>query len=103
MQQIIDIKKYDQYQKAMVRELIEQIRFKLAKDGISGEQLHDLTLEIAFSVTSTIDNQAIIEHDGVRAHPHLSFIGEEGEVIHCGENAYTHEFVSDQVKKAFNR
>ena len=101
MQQIRDIEKYEQLQKILVRELIEQIRFKLAKGGISDEALHDLTLELAFSVASTLDDQAIIEHDGIRARPYLAFIGEEGEIIHCGENAYTHEFVSDEIKKAF--
>ncbi len=101
MQQIIDIEKYDQYQKVLVREIIEQVRFKLAKSGVSGDALHDMTLEIAFSVTSILDDQALIEHNGVRARPYLAFIGEEGETIHCGENAYMHEFVSDEIKKAF--
>ena len=101
MQQILDVEKYEQLQKILVRELIEQIRFKLAKNGISGQALQELTLEIAFSVASTLDDQAIIEHDGVRARPYLAFVGEEGEIIHCGENAYTHEFVSDEIKKAF--
>ncbi len=101
MQQILDIEKYDQLQKIFVRELIEQIRFKLAKSGITGDLQQELTLEIAFSVASTIDDQAIIERDGLRVRPHLSFIGEESEIIHGGENAYTHEFVSDEIKKAF--
>lgn len=101
MQQIRDVEKFEQLQKILVRELIEQIRFKLAKNGISGQLLQELTLEIAFSVASTLDDQAIIEHDGVRAHPYLAFVGEEGELIHCGENAYSHEFVSDEIKKAF--
>lgn len=101
MQQILDAEKFEQLQKILVRELIEQIRFKLAKNGISGQALQELTLEVAFSVASTLDDQAIIEHDGVRARPYLAFVGEEGEIIHCGENAYTHEFVSDEIKKAF--
>ena len=101
MQQIRDIEKYDQLQKLFVREIIEQIRFKLAKGGISGDALQDLTLEIAFSVISTIDDQAIIEQDGVRVRPFLAFVGDEHEIIHCGENSYAHEFVSDEIKKAF--
>lgn len=101
MQQILDVEKYEELQRILVRELIEQIRFKLAKGGISGDALHDLTLEIAFSVASTLDDQAMVEHDGVRARPYLAFVGEEGEIIHCGENGYTHEFVSDEIKKAF--
>ncbi|MES9868116.1 MAG: hypothetical protein ABW090_12550 [Sedimenticola sp.] len=103
MQQILDVEKYEQLQRIFVRELVEQIRFKLAKAGVSGEELHDLTLEIAFSVASTIDDQAIIEQEGTRVHPFLAFIGDEYEIIHCGENSYAHELVSDVVKAVFNR
>lgn len=103
MQQILDIEKYEQLQKIFLREIIEQIRFKLAKSGVTGDALHDMTLEIAFSVASTIDDQAIIEKDGVRVRPYLSFIGDESEIIHCGENSYLHEFVSDEIKDTFNK
>ncbi len=101
MQQILDVEKFGQFQEAFVREIIEQVRFKLAQGGVSGDQLRELTGEIAFSVTSTIDNQAMIEHDGTPVHPHLAFIGEEGEVIHCGENSFAHELVADMIGKMF--
>ena len=103
MQQILDAEKFEQSQEAFVHEVLEQVRFKLAQGGITGDQLRDLTGEIGFSVTSTIDGQAMIEHDGAPVHPHLSFIGEEGEVIHCGENSYAHELVADMIGKMFTQ
>ena len=102
MQQIFDAEKFEELQEIFVREIIEQIRFKLAQGGITGNKLKDLTLEIAFSVTSTLDDQANIESDGTEVHPYLAFIGPENEIIHCGENAYGHEFVSSLIEKVFN-
>ncbi|MBW9256448.1 MAG: hypothetical protein K1562_02340 [Candidatus Thiodiazotropha sp. (ex. Lucinisca nassula)] len=102
MQQIIDIEKYEQLQEILIQEIIEQIRFKLAQGGITGDQLRELTGEIAFSVASSLDDQANIEHEGVEVHPYLAFIGTESEVIHCGENSYGHEFVADIMKKVFS-
>lgn len=102
MQQILDIEKFEQLQEILVREIIEQIRFKLAQGGISGDQLRELTGEIAFSVTSTIDGQANIEDDGVTVRPYVAFIGDEEEIIHCGENSFGHEYVADLMKQVFS-
>jgi hypothetical protein len=102
MQQILDVEKFEELQEILVREIIEQIRFKLAQGGITGDKLQELTGEIAFSVTSTIDDHANIEQDGLEVHPYLAFIGKEQEIIHCGENAYGHEFVADLMKKVFS-
>ena len=103
MQQVIDIERYDELQEAFVREIIQQIRLKLMEAGISGEQLFDLTGNIAFSVASTIDGNAVIENDGMDVHPTLVFSGEEDEVIHSGENSYVHEFVADVMGKVFEQ
>jgi hypothetical protein len=102
MQQILDIEKFEQLQEILVREIIEQIRFKLAQGGITGDTLRELTGEIAFSVTSSIDGQANIADDGLHVHPYLAFIGDENEVIHCGENSFTHELVADVMQKVFS-
>ena len=40
MQQIIDIDKFEELQELLVREIIEQIRFKLTQAGLKGEQLN---------------------------------------------------------------
>ncbi len=102
MEQIIDIEKYETLQEIFVGEIIEQIRLKLIEAGISGDLLIELTGHIAFSVTSTIDGNAIIERDGVDVHPYLVFSGEEDQIIHGGENSFTHEFVASEMAKAFS-
>jgi hypothetical protein len=102
MQLTIDADKFDQQQQILVREIIEQIRLKLTEAGINGEQLKDLTGNIAFSVASTIDDTAMIEFDGVEVRPYLTFASDEDELIHGGENSYTHEYVADLINDIFS-
>jgi hypothetical protein len=98
----IDIEKYENLQEIFVGELIQQIRLKLMQAGIVGDDLVNLTGEIAFSVTSTLDGNAMIERDGTDVNPYLVFSGEEDEIIHCGENSFTHEYVASEMDKAFS-
>lgn len=102
MQPILDIKKFEEYEEILIQEVIDQIRLKLIERGISGELLHDLTGELAFSFASTLDDNAMIERNGVEVHPFLAFTGPEGEIIHCGENSNVHEFVAGAVHQAFS-
>lgn len=101
MQLKLDAEQFDKKQKALMRELIEQIRFKLAAGGITGTALHDLTLEVAFSVASTLDDTALIDVEGSPVHPYISFRDEDDQLIHCGENAYLHEYVSSLIEEIF--
>jgi hypothetical protein len=101
MKTTIDIEKYETLQEIFVGEIIQQIRLKLMEAGITGEQLFDLTGEIAFSVTSTLDGNAMIERDGTDVHPCLVFTGDEDEIIHGDENSFTHEFVASEMDRAF--
>jgi hypothetical protein len=103
MQLNIDTDKFDDYQKILMRELIEQIRFKLAAGGVTGEPLHDLTLEVAFSVASTLDDTAKIEVEGTHVRPYITFRDEDDQLLHNGENSYMHEHVSSLIAKVFNR
>ena len=103
MQLKIDSEKFDEYQKILMRELIEQIRFKLAAGGVTGDQLHDLTLEVAFSVASTLDDTAKIEVEDTAVRPYITFRDEEEQLLHNGENSYMHEHVSSLIAKVFNR
>lgn len=97
----LDTETFEQHQELFVRELAEQIRYKLVKGGVQQEDLQDLTLEIAFSVTSILDDTSSIESDGVEVHPFMTFRTDDDQLIHCGENSYGHEFVSDTIKKLF--
>lgn len=103
MQLQIDTETFDEYQTILMRELIEQIRFKLAAGGITGDTLHDLTLEVAFSVASTLDDTANIEVEGNAVRPYITFRDEEDQLLHNGENSYMHEHVSSLIAKVFNR
>jgi hypothetical protein len=98
----IDLEKYETLQEIFVGEIIQQIRLKLMHAGISGDELINLTGEIAFSVTSTLDGNAMIEKDGIDVNPYLVFSGDEDEIIHCGENSFTHEYVAGEMDKAFS-
>lgn len=103
MQLKIDSEKFDEYQKILMRELIEQIQFKLAAGGVTGDDLHDLTLEIAFSVASALDDTAKIEVEGTHVRPYITFRDEDDQLLHNGENSYMHEHVSSLIAKVFNR
>jgi hypothetical protein len=102
MKLLHDVKKFEELQEIFISEIIEQIRLKLLESGFSGDDLKEATLRIAFSVASTIDDNAVIERDGVEAHPFLTFVSEEGDLIHCGENSFSHEFVANIVGKVFS-
>lgn len=98
MQLNLDPTRFDEYQLILVRELVQNIRVKLQEAGLSGEKLEDAAASIAFSVASTIDDTSAIEVDGKEVHPYLTFRTSDDELTHCGENAYTHEFVYEALQ-----
>lgn len=101
MQLITDSDKFEAYQQILIREIIEQIRFKLAAAGYSGNELREVTGEIAFSVASTIDDMAKIEFEGTEIKPYLTFRTDDDQLIHCGENSYMNEFVASLMNELF--
>lgn len=84
---------FDQCQAILVAEIVARIHLKLQEAGIAEDQQEDLTAGIALSITGVLDDLAVIEDDGLEVHPYLTFRGTDAELIHCGENAATHEFV----------
>ena len=102
MQLEIDTEKFEQQQQILLRELIEQIRFKLAAAGYKGSDLKEVTGEIAFSVASTIDDMAKIEFEGTEVRPYLTFRTDDTQLIHCGENSYMNEFVASLMNEVFD-
>lgn len=102
MQLKTDPEKFDQLQQLLIREIIEQIRFKLAEAGIRDELLKELTGHIAFSVASTLDDTAGIESGGVEVKPYLTFATGDDELVHGGENSYSHEYVADLITELFD-
>jgi hypothetical protein len=98
MQLNLDSVRFDEQQMMLVRELVQSIRVKLQEADITGTKLEDLTASIAFSVASTIDDTSAIEVDGTEVHPYLTFRTSDDDLTHCGENAYTHEFVYEVLR-----
>ena len=98
MQLNLDPTLFEEQQFILVRELVQSIRVKLQEAGLSGEKLEDTTVSIAFSVASTIDDTSAIDVDGKEVHPYLTFRTSDERLTHCGENAYTHEFVYEALQ-----
>jgi hypothetical protein len=102
MKLIFDRAAYDNYQAVLVREIVAKIRLKLAQAGIEGSQLQELTASIGSSITSIIDDTTVIQDGDIAAHPFLAFVNDDEEIVHTEENAYTHEFLYDALKKEFS-
>ena len=98
MQLNLDSTVFEEQQMMLVHELVQSIRVKLQEAGITDNKLEDVTASIAFSVASTIDDTSAIEVDGTEVHPYLTFRTSDGELTHCGENSYTHEFVYEVLR-----
>ncbi len=90
---------FEEQQALLVREFVQSIRVKLQEAGLRGEPLEETTASIAFSIASAIDDTSAIEIDGREVHPYLTFRTGDEELTHCGENAYTHEFVYETLQK----
>jgi hypothetical protein len=103
MQLKVDPALFEEQQLILVRELVLSIRVKLQEAGLEGAKLEETTASIAFSVASTLDDTAAVEADGTEVHPYLTFRTSDDELTHCGENAYTHEFVYDVLKEMFEQ
>lgn len=102
MQLNLDTSRFEEYQDIFISEIVEKIKIKLLEAGIESEKVEDLTASIALTFAGTIDDMAGIEADGVEVHPYLTFRANDDEIIHCGENSYTYEFVYGAMKKLFH-
>jgi len=101
MKLTLETLKFEEHQAIFAREIVEKVKIKLQEGGVEQEKLEDLTASIALSITSTIDDTAGIEADGVEVHPYLTFRTNDDEIIHCGENSYMYDYVYGAMKKLF--
>ena len=99
----LEPEKHEKYQEALVREIIQTIMVKLVEAGLEGNKLEEATANVSFSIASIIDDTTAIEADGIAVSPYLTFRDGDDEIIHCGENAYTYEFVTGVLKELFDR
>lgn len=95
----LDIEKFEELQTVLVEELVKTIKFKLAQAELDAALVDELTAGLAFNVACLIDGTAAIDSDEIDFRPFLAFqVGDE-ELVHCGENAYAHEFVHKALEK----
>lgn len=97
----LDADKFDEHQAIFIGEIIEQIKAKLEEAGLAGEKLKEVTGNIAFSIACTIDDTASIEFEGVEVNPFLTFLASENELMYCGGNSFTHEYVFGVLDEVF--
>lgn len=92
---------YDEQQAIFIGAIIEDVKSKLEEAGIKGSQLKELTGNISFGIATLIDNSTSIEFEGKEIFPLLTFIENDDELIHCGGNSYTHEYVFGVLDEIF--
>lgn len=98
----IDEDKFEEYQTVLTEALIQGIRVKLLEAGLKDRALEEATAEIAFSITSIIDDTTMIENEsGESVRPYLTFLDDDN-LLHYGENSFTYERVKPMLKKIFD-
>lgn len=97
-----DAEKFEPLQTAFIDEIIKEINIKVQEAGLEGKELEDLTGRLALSIASIIDGTSGVEVEGVDVMPYLGFSTDDDEVVHCGENAYTYEFVRPLLTKLYD-
>jgi len=97
----IDTEQYDELQSAFIKEIIQEIHVKLVEAGLEGEKLENTVALLSYSIASIIDNTTDIESEGTKVNPYLTFQSSDDELIHCGENSYTYEYVTENMKKLY--
>jgi len=101
MNLVQDSDRFDNYQVALIKEITQAIAVKLVEAGMQGEIMENTTANIAFSIASILDDTSGIEADGDEVHPYLTFRSGESNLVHCGENAYTYELLTDVLNEMF--
>lgn len=101
MKLVQDSDRFEEYQVALIKEITQAVAVKLIEAGLKGELMENTTANIAFSIASILDDTTQIEADGDEVHPYLTFRSGESDLIHCGENAYTYEFLTGVLKEMF--
>ena len=84
---------YDRLQQALTLELIRRIKGELEKVDAPDDLVRKLTGNIAFAVTSVIDDVAGFQSDGENVSPVLTFSVGRETLEFCGGNSYMHEYV----------
>jgi len=97
----LDTEKYDEIQGVFIKEIIQTIHTKLVEAGLQGATLENTVAHLSYSLASLIDDTSNIESDEIHARPYLTFKVDDNEIIHCGENSYTYEYVTENMKALY--
>lgn len=101
MKLVQDSERFDECQIAFIREITQAVAVKLVEAGLHGPLMENTTADIAFSIASILDDTTPVDTNGTEVHPYLTFRSGEDHLIHCGENAYTYEFLTGVLKEMF--
>lgn len=101
MKLVQDSERSDEYQTALIKEITQTISVKLVEAGLHGELMENTTANIAFSIASILDDTTQIKAEEDEVHPYLTFRTDDNELVHCGENTYTYEFVTNVLQEMF--
>ncbi|MBF0265991.1 MAG: hypothetical protein HQL46_12030 [Gammaproteobacteria bacterium] len=97
----LDTEKFDEIQGVFIKEFIQTIHVKLVEAGLEGATLENTVANLSYSLASILDDTSNIESNGIKANPFLTFRTDDDELIHCGENSYTYEYVTDNMKEMY--
>jgi len=97
----LDTEKFEEIQEVFIKELIQMIHVKLVEAGLTGATLENTTAHLSYSLASLIDDTSNVENDGIHARPYLTFKVDDNEIIHCGENSYMYEYVTENMKALY--
>lgn len=98
----LEPERFEELQEIFTKAITEAIMVKLVEAGLEGRKLEEVTASLAFSIASMLDDTTGIESEGIDVKPYLTFRTGDEEIIHCGENAYTYEFVRGALKELFD-
>ena len=94
-------KEYIEQQIVFIGAVIEEIKRYLEEVGLDGDELRDETEDLSLRISTIIDNTSTSEFKGKEVFPLLTFIKGDNELIHCGGNSYTHEYVNRLLDDIF--
>ncbi|MBL4796174.1 MAG: hypothetical protein JKY50_02035 [Oleispira sp.] len=99
----LDADEHDDQQAIFIGAIIEDVKSKLETSGLKGEALKELTGNISFGIATLIDNSSSIEFEDKEVVPVLTFLEGDSELIHCGGNSFTHEYVFGVLDEVFEK
>lgn len=92
---------FDGYQQALTRLIVLAVKQELEQAQAPSDRIRELTENIAFAVTSLIDDTAGMEVDGKPVSPLLTFLNEDQDLEFANGNSWMHEYVYAQVDRVF--